>query len=101
MSEYQKAIFDYSKAIENNSMDLNAYYNRGYSYMHYNEYKKAIIDYIKVVPRTLRVEEEVIVGQLITCLDKAKYRFLKNASDSFVSFICQDYFKKQCYYTEK
>jgi hypothetical protein len=47
------------------------------------------------------VEEEVIVGQLITCLEKAKYRFLKNASDSFVSFICQDYFKKQCYYTEK
>ena len=64
-------------------------------------YKKAIMDYIKVVPNTVRVEEEVIVGQLITCLEKAKYRFLKNASDSFVSFICQDYFRKQCYYTEK
>ena len=64
-------------------------------------YKKAIMDYIKVVPNTARVEEKVIVGQLITCLDKAKYRFLKNASDSFVSFICQDYFRKQCYYTEK
>ena len=59
------------------------------------------MDYIKVVPRTQRVEEKVIVEQLITCLDKAKYRFLKKASDSFVSFICQDYFKKQCYFTEK
>ena len=46
-------------------------------------------------------EHGVIVEQLITCLNKAKYRFLKNASDSFVSFICQDYFRKQCYFTEK
>ena len=59
-------------------------------------YKKVIMECIKESQK-----HEVIVKQLVICLSKSKYRFLKNTSDSFVSFICQDYFKKQRHLTEK
>ena len=46
---YDKAIEDYTIAIEVNSKDAEAYYNRGLAYANLNDYKRAIEDYDKAL----------------------------------------------------
>jgi tetratricopeptide (TPR) repeat protein len=47
--EYDKAIADYTKAIEINPNDAEAYNNRGLAYGSKKEYDKAIADYTKAI----------------------------------------------------
>jgi tetratricopeptide (TPR) repeat protein len=47
--EYDKAIADYTKAIESNPRSDEAYYNRGNAWYDKGDYTKAIADYTKVI----------------------------------------------------
>jgi tetratricopeptide (TPR) repeat protein len=47
--DYDKAIADYSKAIEINPKSDEAYYNRGNAWYDKGDYTKAIADYTKVI----------------------------------------------------
>ena len=47
--EHQKAIDNYTKAIELNPKDAAAYYNRGRAYYNLGQYQKAIDDYTKAI----------------------------------------------------
>ncbi len=47
MSEYQKSIDDFSKAIENNPENFRAYNNRGLVYKTQQQYDKALTDFEK------------------------------------------------------
>ena len=49
LGEHEKAIEDYSKAIELNPKNAAVYNNRGISYRKLEEYKKAIEDYSKAI----------------------------------------------------
>ena len=50
LGEYQKAIEEYTKAVELNPQYVDrAYYNRGWAYFNLEEYQKAIEEYTKVV----------------------------------------------------
>jgi tetratricopeptide (TPR) repeat protein len=49
LGQYQKAIDDYTKAIELNSKNAGAYYNRGIAYNDLGQYQKAIDDYTKAI----------------------------------------------------
>jgi tetratricopeptide (TPR) repeat protein len=46
---YDKAITDYSRAIELNPRDAKAYYNRGNAYDNKGQYDKAITDYSRAI----------------------------------------------------
>jgi uncharacterized RDD family membrane protein YckC len=48
-AEYDRAIQDYTRAIEIESENGEAYYKRGNAYAHKEEYKKAIQDYNKAI----------------------------------------------------
>ena len=60
-------------------------------FMDFNKnYKKVIFDTIY----SNQTHEEV-VAQLIKCLNKSSYHFLKKVTNTMVSFICQEYFVKK------
>ena len=60
-------------------------------FMDFNKnYKKVIFDTIY----SNQTHEEV-VAQLIKCLNKSSYHFLKKVTNTMVSFICQEYFIKK------
>ena len=56
-SQYDKAISDYTKAIEINPRFAEAYYNRGLAYGKKGQYDKAISDYTKAIEINPRFAE--------------------------------------------
>ncbi len=52
LNQYEKAAEDFSKVIELNQNDTNAYRNRGDTYYQMGEYNKAIEDYSKAIEKT-------------------------------------------------
>ena len=49
LGEYNRAIIDYTKAIEIDNKYTEAYNNRGISYRNLGKYKKSIVDYNKAI----------------------------------------------------
>ena len=49
MEEYDKAISDFTRALEINPKDEAAYYNRGIAYVGKGQYYQAIADYSKAI----------------------------------------------------
>ena len=47
--QYDKAIFNFNRAIEMNTADASAYYNRGRAYGEQGQYDQAISDYSKAL----------------------------------------------------
>ncbi|MFC1634369.1 tetratricopeptide repeat protein [Planctomycetota bacterium] len=47
--EYDRAILEHNKAIENDPGEATAYFNRGNSYVNKGEYDRAILDYTKAI----------------------------------------------------
>jgi len=55
--EYDRAILEYNKAIENDPGNALAYFNRGVTYYDKDEYDRAILDYTKAIEIDLRFPE--------------------------------------------
>jgi len=55
--EYDRAILEYNKAIENDPGKATAYFNRGNSYAIKGEFDTAILDYTKAIEIDLRFSE--------------------------------------------
>ena len=48
-SEYQDSILIFDKIIKNNSFNINAYYNRGISYLAIGDYQNSISDFNQLI----------------------------------------------------
>jgi tetratricopeptide (TPR) repeat protein len=52
--EFDKAILDFTKAIEIDPKDADTYFNRGICYCERQEYGRAILDFIKAIGINLK-----------------------------------------------
>ena len=64
MGQLDKAITDFSKAIELNPKDADAIYNRGNAYRIKGQFDKAISDYNKAVELNPRFANLTGIGEL-------------------------------------
>lgn len=70
--DYDNAIFAYSKAIELNPEDADAYNNRGAIYDIKEEYDLAILDYNKAIELTPE-DVELYINKVLACEKSGKY----------------------------
>lgn len=70
--DYDNAILAYSKAIELNPKDADAYNNRGAIYDIKKEYDLAIQDYNKAIELTPE-DADLYINKLLACQNSGKY----------------------------
>ena len=80
--QYERAISDYTKALEINPRDADTYYNRGITYRNKGQYDKAITDFtkgIEINPRDARAYNNrgIVYAQGKGQYDKAITDFTK------------------------
>ncbi|WP_017295660.1 serine/threonine-protein kinase [Geminocystis herdmanii] len=89
LKQYDKAIIDYTKAIELDPNYISAYYNRGDAYEELNQYEKAIIDYTKafeLVPDYTKARKLLDIYTKIIELNPNDATAYNNRGDAYEKF---------------